>query len=123
MTSVTAHTSDSVWDNVTPGMWYGSVVIGRTLCPHTTDDYACRDCSEYTYGTETSDVYAFSKVIEFAPDVNALCPDGWYVCDYELYLTPQGREHMWRTGDRWAFDEQNGPDVVTYDTYDAEMTV
>lgn len=98
------HTSESTWDNVTPGIWYGFVVIER---PDGETDYH----------------YAFSNVTDYAPDVEGIVPDGCTLLEYELYLTPKGREHMWRNGDRWSFEEQNGPDAVSYDAYDAQMTV
>lgn len=123
VTSTLSHTTQGDWDNVLPGMWYGSVIIGRTLCPHTTEIYACAECSETTYGTETSSVYAYSNATEYAPEIESLVPEGWYLIEYERYLTPSGRHHMWQAGDRWAFENQEGPDAVEYDTYDAQMTL
>lgn len=123
MSSELSHTSNTTWDNVLPGKWYGSVVIGRTLCPHTTEIYACEECSASTYGTETSSVYSYSNVTEFAPDTSTLVPEGWYLIESELYLTPSGRHYMWTHGHWWGFDFQEGPDAVTYSEYDDQMTL
>jgi hypothetical protein len=118
------HMSESDWDNNTQtALWCGMVTFGRTLCPHTTDTYACEGCSESQYGTETSDTYAYSSVEEYSPDLDILVPEGWYLLDEQLYLTPTGRHYMWTHGHRWAFEDQKGGESVSYYAYDAQMTV
>jgi len=122
MTSELAHTTATDWDNVTPGVWYGCLVITRTLCPHATDTYACEECSESVYGTETSYVDTYSNVREFAPDVDALCPEGWRSCEATLLLTSHGKYVM--RYESWAWDEQMGPEgteLMTQDEYWAEL--
>lgn len=104
MSSTIAHVTTEEWDNVLPGIWYGCAIIER---PDGETDY----------------VYSYSNVKEYAPDPESLTPEGCKYLEGELYLTRPGRHHMWREGDRWSFEEQKGPDAVTYDMYDAEMTL
>ena len=91
-----AHMSESTWDNRTPGIWYGEVIIER---PDGETDY----------------VYAYSNVRDHAPDVELLIPDGCKYLEHSLYLTSHGKWEL--RDDEWMFDEQTGPDTVTYADY------
>lgn len=98
------HTSSDEWDNVTPGVWYGCAVIER---PNGETDY----------------VYAYSNWKHTAPRVSELVPEGCTLLESTLHLTSKGREDMWHTGDRWAFEDQEGSDAITWDDYDASKIV
>lgn len=93
------HTSDSEWDNRTPGIWYGELVIER---PNGETDY----------------VYAYSNVQEYAPDLSLILPEGCTELEAKLLLTSHGKWEL--RHDRWSFDEQmspHGDDVQSYDDY------
>jgi len=103
MTSTLAHTSDSDWDNVTPGIWYGCLIIER---PDGETDY----------------VYAYSNVREYAPIVDDLCPDECKPLEATLLLTGHGKYTM--RYESWAWDEQMGKDddfPQTQDEYWGEL--
>lgn len=93
------HTSSDEWDNVTPGVWYGCAVIARE-------------------DGETDYLYAYSNWKHSAPRVSELVPEGCTLLESTLYLTPKGREDMWHTGDKWAFEEQSGDEAVSWMEYD-----
>lgn len=93
------HTSSDEWDNVTPGVWYGCAIIERE-------------------DGETDYVYGYSNWTYAAPRVAQLVPEGCTLLESTLYLTPKGREDMWHTGDKWAFEEQSGDEAVSWMEYD-----
>lgn len=92
------------WDNVTPGIWYGHLVIER---PDGETDY----------------VYAYSNVQTHAPDVDEICPDGCKVLEATLLLTGHGKYVM--RFESWAWDEQMCPNpddnIVTLEEYWTEL--
>ena len=84
-----AHVNDGEWDNHTPGIWYGELIIER---PDGETDY----------------VYAYSNVEEYAPYLSLLLPEGCKEIAGTLLLTSHGK---WELRDEvWAFDEQCAPD-------------
>lgn len=96
MSSTIAHVTTEEWDNVLPGIWYGCAIIER---PDGETDYT----------------YAYSNVQEYAPDLSLLLPEGCTELEGHLYLTGHGKWTL--RHEEWAFDEQCGPDVQSYDAY------
>lgn len=85
-------------------VWYGCLIIERE-------------------DGETDYVYAYSSLMDDAPDVDELLPEGCKILERELNLTPAGRHYMWSNGHVWAFEEQKGDSYVSYAEYDDDMTV
>lgn len=96
MSTEKAHPNDGTWDNHTPGIWYGEVIIER---PNGETDY----------------VYAYSNTADDVPDVRLLVPHGCKYLEHSLYLTSHGKWEL--REDSWAFDAQEGPDTQSYDDY------
>lgn len=94
-----AHVNDGVWDNHTPGIWYGELIIER---PNGETDY----------------VYAYSNVRDDAPDISLILPEGCTELSRTLLLTSHGKWEL--RDDQWAFEAQcggEGTEVQSHDAY------
>lgn len=97
------HTSDSEWDNVTPGVWYGEVIVVPV-------NEAGEEIGDTDY------FYAYSSITEYAPDVDRITTDGYKILERKLLLTAHGKWLL--RNDRWAFEEQESIDGTQgYDHY------
>lgn len=94
----------NAWNNSPQGaVWYGCLIIERE-------------------DGETDYVDDYSSLIDDAPDVDELLPEGCKILERELNLTPAGRHYMWSNGHVSAFEEQIGDSFIGYAEYDDMMT-